>query len=179
MVAVLRNGPGPNVLRRTDMDALPIEEKTGSPFAGHVVVKSDSGTSTPLAHACGHDIHISSWIGTAELMAANRYRWHGTLILIGQPAKETGEGAAAMVKDGLLTRFPKPDFALAIQDSANQPVEQVDYTPAYALAAGILPDEVKLQLTLVQQAVSVGAHPRRCAYGNNPICWADSDRSCS
>jgi len=91
-----------------------------------------------------------------------------------------------MIKDGLLTRFPKPDFALAIQDSANQPVGQVDYTPSYALAAGIIPDEVKLQLTLVQQAVSVGApasnmhsHPRRCAYGNNPICWADSDRPCS
>jgi amidohydrolase len=122
IVAILRNGTGPKVLLRTDMDALPIEEKTGLPFASHVVVKSDSGTATPVAHACGHDIHMSSWIGTAKLMATNRDRWHGTLILIGQPAEETGEGAAAMIKDGLLTRFPKPDFALAIHDSANQPV---------------------------------------------------------
>ena len=83
IVALLRNGPGPKVLLRTDMDALPIEEKTGLPFASHVVVKSDSGTSTPMAHACGHDIHMSSWIGTAKLMATNRGRWHGTLILIG------------------------------------------------------------------------------------------------
>jgi len=135
VVAVLRNGVGPTVLLRTDMDALPIEEKTGSPFASHVVVKSDSGTSIPVMHACGHDIHMSSWVGTAKLMATNRDRWHGTLILIGQPAEETGEGAVAMIKDGLLTRFPKPDFALAIHDSAILPVGQVGYTPGYALAA--------------------------------------------
>ena len=135
IVAVLRNGPGSTVLLRTDMDALPIEEATGLPFASHVVVKSDSGTSVPVMHACGHDIHMSSWVGTAKLMAANRDRWHGTLILIGQPAEETGEGAPAMIKDGLFTRFPKPDFALAIHDSANQPVGQVGFTPGYALAA--------------------------------------------
>ncbi len=135
IVAVLRNRQGPTVLLRTDMDALPIEEKTGLPYASHVVLKSDSGTSIPVMHACGHDIHMSSWFGTAKLMAANRDRWHGTLILIGQPAEETGEGAPAMIKDGLLTRFPKPDFALAIHDSANQPVGQVGFTPGYALAA--------------------------------------------
>ena len=135
IVAVLRNGKGPTVLLRTDMDALPIEEATGLPYASHVVVKSDSGTSIPVMHACGHDIHMSSWIGTAKLMATNRDRWHGTLILIGQPAEETGEGAPAMIKDGLLTRFPRPDFALAIHDSANQPVGQLGYTPGYALAS--------------------------------------------
>ncbi|HEY4931127.1 MAG TPA: M20/M25/M40 family metallo-hydrolase, partial [Terriglobales bacterium] len=111
IVAVLRNGKGPTVLLRTDMDALPIAEETGVPYASHVVVKSDSGSSIPVMHACGHDIHMSSWIGTAKLMATNRDRWHGTLILIGQPAEETGEGAPAMIKDGLFTRFPKPDFA--------------------------------------------------------------------
>ena len=135
IVAVLRNGTGPTVLLRTDMDALPIEEKTGLAYASHVVVKSDSGTSIPVMHACGHDIHMSSWIGTAKLMATNRDRWHGTLILIGQPAEETGEGAPAMIKDGLFTRFPRPDFALAIHDSANQPVGQVGFTPGYALAS--------------------------------------------
>jgi amidohydrolase len=135
IVAVLRNGKGPTVLLRTDMDALPIAEETGVPYASHVVVKSDSGTSIPVMHACGHDIHMSSWIGTAKLMATNRDRWHGTLILIGQPAEETGEGAPAMIKDGLFTRFPKPDFALAVHDSAIQPVGQVGFTPGYALAA--------------------------------------------
>src|ERR1700757_2562978 len=98
-------------------------------------MKNDSGASTPVAHACGHDIHMSGWIGTAKLMATNRDRWHGTLILIGQPAEETGEGAVAMIKDGLLTRFPKPDFALAIHDSANLPVGQVGFTPGYAYAS--------------------------------------------
>lgn len=91
IVAVLRNGKGPTVLLRTDVDALPIAEETGVPYASHVVVKSDSGTTIPVMHACGHDIHMSSWIGTAKLMATNRDRWHGTLILIGQPAEETGE----------------------------------------------------------------------------------------
>ena len=135
IVAVLRNGNGPTVLLRTDMDALPIEEVTDLPYASHVVAKSDSGTSIPVMHACGHDIHMSSWIGTAKLMATNRDRWQGTLILIGQPAEETGEGAPAMIKDGLFTRFPKPDFALAIHDSAIEPVGQVGFTPGYALAA--------------------------------------------
>ncbi len=135
IVAVLRNGQGPTVLLRTDMDALPVEEKTGLPYGSQVLVKSNSGTSIPVMHACGHDIHMSSWFGTAKLMATNRDRWHGTLILIGQPAEETGEGAPAMIKDGLFTRFPKPDFALAIHDSANQPVGQVGFTPGYALAS--------------------------------------------
>ena len=135
IVAMLRNGKGRTILLRTDMDALPIEEATGLPFASHVVVKNDSGTAIPVMHACGHDIHMSSWMGTAKLMAANRDRWHGTLIFIGQPAEETGEGAPAMIKDGLFTRFTKPDFALAIHDSALLPVGQVGFTPGYALAA--------------------------------------------
>src|ERR1700688_2904412 len=108
---------------------------SGLGYASHVVVKSDSGTSIPVMHACGHDIHMSSWMGTAKLMAANRDRWHGTLIFIGQPAEETGEGAPAMIKDGLFTRFLKPDYALAIHDSAILPVGQVGFTPGYALAA--------------------------------------------
>lgn len=135
VVAVLRNGQGPTVLLRTDMDALPVEEKTGLPYASQVVVKSDSGATVPVMHACGHEVHMSSWFGTAKLMATNRQRWHGTLILIGQPAEEIGAGAAAMLKDGLFTRFPKPNFALAIHDDASLPAGQVGYTPGYALAA--------------------------------------------
>jgi amidohydrolase len=163
IVAVLRNGPGPKVLLRTDMDALPIEEKTGLPFASQVVVKSDSGVTTPAAHACGHDIHMSSWIGTAKLMATNRDRWRGTLILIGQPAEETGEGAPAMIKDGLLTRFPRPDFALAIHDSANQPVGQLGYTPGYALAAA---DSVDITI------YGVGGHGGRPQSTIDPVVIA-------
>ena len=135
VVAVLRNGRGPTVLLRTDMDALPVEEKTGLPYASQVVVKSDSGTTVPVMHACGHDVHMSSWFGTAKLMATNRQRWHGTLILISQPAEEIGSGAAAMLKDGLFTRFPKPDFALAIHDDASLPAGQVGYTPGYTMAS--------------------------------------------
>jgi amidohydrolase len=135
VVAILRNGAGYTVLLRTDMDGLPIEEKTGLLFASRVVVKNDSGSSTPVMHACGHDIHMSSWFGTAKLMATHRDRWHGTLIFIGQPAEETGQGAPAMIKDGLFTRFPKPDFALAVHDSASQPVGQLGFTPGYAMAA--------------------------------------------
>jgi amidohydrolase len=135
VVAILRNGPGHTVLLRTDMDALPIEEKTGLPFASQVIIKSDAGASTPVMHACGHDIHMSSWYGTAKLMATNRDRWRGTLIFVGQPAEETGQGAPAMINDGLFSRFPKPDFALAVHNSAIQPVGQVGFTPGYALAA--------------------------------------------
>ena len=140
IVAILRNGEGPTLMLRTDMDALPVEEKTGLNYASQVVVKSNSGTSVSVMHACGHDIHMASWIGTAMLMATNRDRWHGTLILVAQPAEETGEGAPAMIKDGLLTRFPRPDFALAIHDSANQPAGQVGYTSGYAFAAADVVD---------------------------------------
>jgi amidohydrolase len=135
VVAVLGNGQGPTVLLRTDMDALPVEEKTGLPYASQVVVKSDSGATVPVMHACGHDVHMSSWFGTAKLMATNRQRWHGTLILIGQPAEEIGTGASAMLKDGLFTRFPKPNFALAIHDDAGLPAGQVGYTSGYTMAS--------------------------------------------
>jgi len=169
VVAILRNGTGSTVLLRTDMDALPIEEKTGLPFASQVVVKSASGASTPVMHACGHDIHMSSWFGTAKLMATNRDRWHGTLVLIGQPAEETGEGAAAMIKDGLLTRFPRPDFALAIHDNANLPVGKVGYTPGYALAAA---DSVDITI------FGIGGHGGRPQNTVDPIVIASSQQLC-
>jgi len=135
IVAVLRNGEGPTVLLRTDMDALPVQEKTGLPYASKVTTTDDAGLTVPVMHACGHDIHMSSWYGTAKLMAANKQRWHGTLVLIGQPAEEVGKGAAAMLKDGLFTRFPKPSFALAIHDTSILPAGQVGYRSGYALAS--------------------------------------------
>ena len=107
----MKNGAGPTVMLRTELDALPVEEKTGLPFASTVVVKNASGQSTPVMHACGHDLHMSAWAGTARLMAEHRDRWRGTLIMVGQPAEEGGGGASAMLKDGLFTRFPRPDCA--------------------------------------------------------------------
>ncbi len=135
VVAILRNGKGPTVLYRTDMDALPVEEKTNLPYASHVVFKNDAGVAVPVMHACGHDIHMASWVGTAKLMAENRQQWHGTLVMIGQPAEETVQGASAMLKDGLLTRFPKPDFAVAVHDESVLPAGQIGYTSGYAMAA--------------------------------------------
>ena len=119
VVAVLKNGPGPTVMLRTEMDALPVLEKTGLPFASKVTTKNAAGDTVPVAHACGHDLHMAAWYGTAKLMAENRKAWSGTLMLIGQPSEEALTGAAAMLKDGLFTRFPKPDYALSMHDDAS------------------------------------------------------------
>jgi len=113
VVGVLRNGPGPTVLVRTDLDALPITEETGLPYASTVTAKNDAGETVGVAHACGHDIHMTSWVGAATLLVHAKDRWHGTLMFVGQPAEETVSGAEAMVKDGLFTRFPRPFGALA------------------------------------------------------------------
>ena len=119
VVAILRNGPGPTVMLRTEMDALPVQEKTNLPFASKVTTKNAAGDTVPVAHACGHDLHMAAWYGTAKLMAENRKAWSGTLMLIGQPSEEALTGAAAMLKDGLFTRFPKPDYALSMHDDAS------------------------------------------------------------
>lgn len=134
VVGILRNGSGPTVMLRTDTDALPVEEKTGLAYASHVRTKDDSGADVAVMHACGHDIHMASWMGTARIMAATKDRWHGTLVLIGQPAEERITGAKAMLADGLYTRFPKPDFALAIHDTSALPAGKVGFTNGYALA---------------------------------------------
>jgi amidohydrolase len=118
VVGILKNGAGPTVMLRTELDALPVAENTGLSFASTVRVKDASGTDVSVAHACGHDLHMAAWIGTARIMAGNRKAWNGTLMLIGQPAEETGAGAKAMIADGLLTRFHKPDYALAVHDDA-------------------------------------------------------------
>ena len=130
IVAVMKNGTGPTVMLRTELDALPVEEKTGLPFASKVVIKNSSGQSTPVMHACGHDIHMSAWAGAARLMAEHKDRWHGTLLLVGQPAEEGGAGGAlAMLKDGLFTRFPRPDFALSLHDDDTMPAGTIGYHP--------------------------------------------------
>src|SRR6185369_6844321 len=130
IVAVMKNGPGPTVMLRTELDALPVEEKTGLPFASKVIGKTASGQTTPVIHACGHDIHMSAWAGTARWMAEHKDRWHGTLLLVGQPAEESGSGGAtAMLKDGLFTRFPRPDFALSLHDDDTMPAGTIGYHP--------------------------------------------------
>ena len=135
VVGVLKNGPGATVLVRTDMDALPLKEATGLRYASTVVVRSDAGESVPVMHACGHDIHMASWIGAATLLAHSRDRWHGTLVFVGQPAEEVLQGAEAMVHDGLWERFPRPDFALAIHDTNVLPAGQIGVIAGPAFAA--------------------------------------------
>jgi hippurate hydrolase len=127
VVGVLRNGPGPTVMLRTELDALPVTESTGLPYASGVRTKDDSGADVGVMHACGHDVHMAAWMGTARIMAGSRPRWRGTLILIGQPAEELITGAKAMLADGLFTRFPRPDYALAVHDDGRSPAGQVGY----------------------------------------------------
>ncbi|MBV9073685.1 MAG: amidohydrolase, partial [Acidobacteria bacterium] len=135
VVAVMKNGSGPTVMLRTELDALPVEEKTAWSFASHVHTKDDSGADVPVMHACGHDIHMAALVGTATLMARDKQAWHGTLMLVGQPAEERANGAAAMLKDGLFARFPKPDFAFAMHDGNNLPAGQVGFTPGFSLTS--------------------------------------------
>jgi amidohydrolase len=127
VVAILRNGPGPTVMLRTEIDGLPVQEKTGLAFASTATTKNAAGETVSVMHACGHDVHMSAWYGTAKLMADNRKQWSGTLMLVGQPAEEPLTGSAAMIKDGLFTRFPKPDYALSMHDEATLPAGVVGY----------------------------------------------------
>ncbi len=129
VVAILKNGSGPTVMLRTELDALPVEEKTGLPYASKVHTKDDSGREVPVMHACGHDLHIAALFATASIMAHSKDTWHGTLMLIGQPAEETITGAKAMIADGFATRFPKPDVGVAMHVGNGLPAGQVSVTP--------------------------------------------------
>jgi hippurate hydrolase len=129
VVAILKNGAGPTIMLRTELDALPVEEKTGLPYASKVHAKDDSGRDLPVMHACGHDLHMAAILGTAEIMARSKNTWHGTLMLIGQPAEETISGADEMVKDGLFTRFPKPDVAVALHVGNELPAGMASIAP--------------------------------------------------
>jgi len=135
IVAVMKNGKGPTVYVRTDLDALPIEEKTNLSYASHVKEKNDEGLDVPVMHACGHDIHMTVFVGTARVLSAMKGRWKGTLILIGQPSEERAPGgAAAMLHDGLYSKFGKPDFVLALHDNASLAAGKVGWAEGYALA---------------------------------------------
>ncbi len=134
VVGILKNGPGPVIMLRGDMDALPISERTGRPYASQVEVADDAGVTVGVMHACGHDIHMTSLVGTAQFLSANKSMWQGTIVFVGQPAEERGSGASAMLDDGLFTRFPKPEACLALHVSPELPAGQVGIRPGYIMA---------------------------------------------
>lgn len=135
VVAVMKNGAGPVVLIRTELDGLPVNEKTALAYASTVKAKNDAGDEASVMHACGHDVHITSMLGTAKMLSQLKDQWHGTLIIIGQPAEEIVAGARAMLRDGLYEKFPKPDFVIALHDNSNLEAGKVGYTPGYAFAS--------------------------------------------
>jgi amidohydrolase len=134
VVGVLKNGQGPTVLVRTDMDALPVIEQTGVPYARKLTVRDNSGREVGVMHACGHDVHMTSWTGTARILAGMKDKWQGTLVFIGQPAEEIGAGARLMLQDGLYKRFPKPDYCLALHSDPQVEVGHISYSDGLAMA---------------------------------------------
>jgi amidohydrolase len=134
VVGVMKNGDGPTVLVRTDLDALPVEEETGLPYASKVVAKNDEGKDVHVMHACGHDTHIAAFIGTARSLGKLKDQWHGTIVFVAQPAEEIGTGARALLKDGLYDRFGKPNFALGFHDKADVQAGHIGITEGYTSA---------------------------------------------
>jgi hippurate hydrolase len=134
VVGVMKNGDGPTVLVRTDMDALPVEEETGLPYASKVVAKNDEGKDVHVMHACGHDVHVAAFIGTARALGKLKDQWHGTIVFVAQPAEEIGTGARALLKDGLYDRFGKPNFALGFHDKADLQTGHIGVTEGYTSA---------------------------------------------
>lgn len=134
VVGLLRNGPGPTVMIRGDMDALPVSEETGLDYASRANAPREDGTRVGVMHACGHDVHTVNLIGTAQLLADARAHWSGTLLAVAQPAEEIGEGAQAMLEDGLFERFPAPDFTLALHVESTLPAGDIAVTPGWAMA---------------------------------------------
>lgn len=134
IVGVLSNGKGPVVMIRTDMDALPIAEETGLHFASTKTAIDQNGKQTSVMHACGHDFHMTTWLGIAKIFMQMKNKWNGTLLFVGQPAEEIGVGARAMITDGLFTRFPKPDYALAIHVNPNLKAGTAGFCAGYALS---------------------------------------------
>jgi amidohydrolase len=163
VVGILKNGPGPTLLIRTDMDALPVEEKTGLPYASTVKMKNAAGQEVSVMHACGHDLHMTNMVGVARVMAAEKSKWHGTLMLVGQPSEEIGEGATAMLSDNLYQRFPRPDFALALHDNANLAAGKVGITSGPAMAGAA---------TVFVTIRGVGGHGAMPASTKDPVVMA-------
>jgi amidohydrolase len=163
LVAILQNGPGPRLLIRTDMDALPIVEETGAPYASHVRTKNAAGQDVGVMHACGHDVHVTTMIGTARALSATRAKWHGTVMLIGQPSEETIDGARAMLADHLYDRFGTPDLAIALHDTNTRAAGTVSITSGPALTSSTSVDVVMR---------GIGAHGAQPQAGKDPIVMA-------
>ena len=155
VVGFMKNGDGPVVLVRSDMDALPVHEDTGAPYASNVTAKDRDGKDVPVMHACGHDVHMSCLIGTARVLAKLKDKWHGTILFVGQPAEETVSGARAMMRDGLYTRWPKPNYALALHDDSDVEAGKIAVIEGYSHAAA---DSVDVT---VKGAGGHGAYPHR------------------
>lgn len=134
LVGLLENGQGPTLMLRCDLDALPVTEETSLPYASTLKATSAEGTETGVMHACGHDLHMTNLLATLQFLASHRELWTGTLMAVGQPAEERGSGAKAMLEDGLFTRFPKPDYAVALHCSSDKPTGQVGLHAGYAMA---------------------------------------------
>jgi amidohydrolase len=134
VVGVLKNGPGPTLMLRTDLDALPVVEETGLPYASKVRTRDARGATVGVMHACGHDFHITNLVGVARYLASHRDEWSGTIVFVGQPAEELGSGARAMLEDGLFGRFPRPDYAVALHDAADLPCGKIEYLAGFAQA---------------------------------------------
>ncbi|MGH9847613.1 MAG: amidohydrolase [Blastocatellia bacterium] len=162
IVAVMKNGEGPVVLVRADMDGLPVEENTGLPYASKVRAKNETGLEVGVMHACGHDVHVASLLGTAKMLVQLKDSWRGTLLLIGQPAEEIVMGARAMLDDGLYTRFPKPDYILALHAGA-YPAGFIGYGAGYFLASA---DTVDITIR------GIGGHGSRPEATKDPIVIA-------
>jgi len=163
VVAVLENGKGPRVLLRTELDALPVEEKTGLDYASHVKTTNAQGQTTPVMHACGHDLHMTVMLGVARELAERKAEWHGTVMVIGQPAEETIEGAKAMLADHLYERFGQPDFVLSEHDSN-------DYVAGTIAVKGgpLLASATSINVTVR----GIGGHGSRPQAGKDPIVLA-------
>src|SRR5436309_9023720 len=134
VIGIMKNGTGPTVLVRTDMDALAVQDETGLPYASNVVTKNDKGKDVPVGHMCGHDAHMSAFIGTARALQRLKDQWAGTIMFVAQPAEETGNGARALLKGGLYNRFGKPNFALGFHDKADLQTGHIGVTPGYTYA---------------------------------------------
>ena len=163
VVAILENGPGPRLLIRTDLDALPIVEETGLSYASHVKSKNPAGQEVGVMHACGHDVHVTTMIGTARALAASRAKWHGTVMLIGQPSEETLDGTKAMLADHLYERFGTPNLAIALHDTNTRAAGTVAVTSGPALA-GVTSVDVILR--------GIGGHGAQPQNGKDPIVMA-------
>lgn len=163
VLAVLENGPGPTVLLRADMDALPVEEKTGLPYASRARGIYRDGSEVPVMHACGHDMHVSCLIGAARVLAAAKESWSGTLVLVGQPGEEGGDGAQAMIDDGAYRLCPKPEYALALHSTLFLPAGSAGYAPGNFLASFT-------EMEIVVRGV--GAHGSAPECGKDPVVMA-------